>query len=165
MSEEILNADGSLLARTVVKGDTTFRIEKMPAMKGYRCFENIRAGLTRLEYTPGLVSEILLGAVPAAEDALPADEDAGNAGAEQMVQLVDAILQLDESFIERVRTDLFAFVKFQNAGAQYRVLLGNEDQAFRDPLDVYDLLVRAFSINFTDSFRGLFSRIGGVLGS
>lgn len=162
MSEEILNADGSLLARTVVKGDTTFRIEKMPAMKGYRCFESIRAGLTRLEYAPGLVSEILLNTVPAAEDALP-DAGEGNAGAEQMVQLVDAILQLDESFIERVRTDLFAFVKFQNAGAKYRTLLGNEDQAFRDPLDVYDLLVRAFSVNFTDSFRGLFSQIGGVL--
>ena len=163
MSEEILNEDGSLLARTVVKGDTTFRIDKMPAMKGFRCFEGIRAGLSRLDYSPGLVSEILLKVVPDAADALPEGTEDSAAGAEQMVQLVDAILQLDEKFIEKVRTDLFQFVKFQNAGGQYRTLLGNEDQAFRDPLDVYDILVRAFSVNFISSFQGMFSQISGVL--
>ena len=127
-----------------VIGDTTFTVVKFGAMEGWRILERIRH-----EFAKTNVSLETAGM-----------DSAGAA------TLLRSILGLDPLFVEGLRIDLFKMINFRNS--QYLTpiaVAGSEDGAFEglEPVAIYEVMLRSLAVNFTDSFSGLVSRIGGVV--
>ena len=140
MADFDLSALESLTELECQIGETRFFFDKLGAMAAWQILERIRHELSR---------------TPAVE--LTAATDVG--------VLVRAILALDPVFIERLRCDLFAHVRFANTKALTpQPLAGAEDMAFEgegvEPVAVYEVLVRSLAVNFTASFGAVVSQFG-----
>jgi len=122
---------------------TYFRIKKLLAMEAFHVMEILRP-----------VAIEVAGSVAVGDE-----EDS----ASQTVQLFSAVAQmLDIELLDKVRNILFKHVQYSRNGKNYIVLRGREDEAFYklDPLHVYEVLIRAFVVNFTNTFSVFQSRFG-----
>ena len=119
--------------------DTTFTIRKLLPMEGYRLLEVIRPALksvTELDLT-GLTGDDVAAAVA-------------------------VVAGVPQPTVETCRQWLFKHVLFTNGSVpQPTVLAGNEDTAFQNltAAHVYEILVRAFVVNFRESWTAAASRL------
>ena len=119
-------------------GETHFLIDKLPAMQAWRVLERIRHELAKTEVT------------------IPTNGQNPDA-------LLRSVLSLDPAFVEGLRRDIFAHVRFTNARAQTpQQLASAEDMAFDglEPVAIYEVMLRALAVNFMPSFREIGSRLG-----
>lgn len=134
---------------------TNYRINKLPAMAGWRLLEKIRREAGRIINTDDIGR--VLNADPSTHDV----DDLILAG----TSLISLLLRLDPEFVERtLMSKLFESVVFTNQHAQTpQKLAGAEDMAFQKPTDPYEVLARSIAVNFTDSFVPLVrSLLGGL---
>ena len=119
-------------------GDVHFTIQKLLPMAGYRLLEELRPGLTEA-----------MGSAPA--------------GANETTVLIGMFGAFPPDRVERAREVLFRNVYFTSPAApgSRMVLAGEEELAFKDltPVHVGEVLVRAFIVNFRDSWSVLLSRV------
>lgn len=126
-----------LTEREFTLGDVSFTVRKLLAMEGYRILEYIRPALERLGRTEMSESTSIVQFYVALAAVLPPET------------------------VERTRRDLFALVMFTTPESPTpAVLAGQEEQAFKDltPVHVYEVLARAFAVNFLESLDELRSR-------
>lgn len=135
-----------LTREEVVIGSTTFRISRMPPMRGYELLDDIRAMLG---------SQVV--------DAL------GTISSQQsnMDTIIASLLSLPHVQSDGIRKRLFEWVTFTRTPnvPSAQKLLGAEDMAFEglDPGRVYEMMVRCFAVNFTDTLlRAQSSFLGGI---
>ena len=134
---------GELTDNEVQFGETHFDIRKLPVMEGWHTLEYIRRR----------VGDKLLDI-----DLGDSDLGAGTYDAKAVTSVFGAILSMEETDIDKVRTALFKHVKFRNESAKdWQVLEGAEDMAFQalEPGNVYEVLVRCLVVNFFGSFQAL----------
>jgi len=131
-----LISTSELLKQDFTLGDTTFKIDKLCGLDGWKLFDKIRAELgvnvDRLDFKDG--------------DAMTA-----------IVELTRLILSTSSEFINETRSDFYPGVRFRRAGdSQFQqITVHNEMSAYEkfDPIDFYELLTRCFMINFFSSFQ------------
>ena len=133
-------------------GGTTFFISKLPSMNAWHFLDRLRRELGRSA----------LAVVPESDN----DEVAGSAMFQTILHM---FLSLEPGYVDEARKELFANVEYANSSHKRQKLAGAEDFAFNDlgPMAVYEVLVRCFAVNFTDSLRKLASSLGqlGLTGS
>ena len=138
-TEDIAALAVNLTAPEFTKGEVKFVIGKLAPMEAYHFIDKIR------------------NMVGGATDTSTITKDSWAAF------LAGAILKLPHNDLEFIRKQLFEHIEFTAPDAPgLRPLAGSEDIAFKD-LDagiVYEMIVRAFSVNFTD----ILVRIQSVLG-
>ena len=120
---------------------TRFFIAKLPAMAAFDLLELIRHELGRSQ-------------------ALKVPEGTSDGDVHSLLKLV---LSLDPAFVRLVRRELFSKVSFANARiATPQPLAGAEDTAFDtlEAVTIYEVLLRALAVNFTESLRAVVSRFG-----
>ena len=135
--------------------DVLFKVEKLPAMKALEVFERLRTELQEV-FTSDSVMNILLGA--------ETNDQVGNSL--MVAQIVDVLLRIPPNVIGMLRQELFQSVRFHaphHPGAGHVVLAGREDEAFTEPLDVYEVIARCLAVNFGNSVRRSGSRWGKLL--
>ena len=136
-----MNESVSDFQRTSVTiGDATFMFEKLLPMEAFRAFEGIR---------PGLAS---------AFDSAPAQET----DEAFLKQVLKALLATPVETVDFAMAALFRSVKFTNAATKTPTRVsGMEDTAFMglEPIHIYEVLGRAFAVNFTGSLDAIKSRI------
>lgn len=163
MSE--IPAEGLLASQIQYKG-VDFRIARLTPLFGHEVAEYLRPellskplagggyGLSSLLGAPAILAMIKEGS----GDVFPAEFIPAVAG------LVDAVLTLSPAVMGRLRVDLFSKVSYRTKDmSDYEVLLGNEDDCFAGlpHFGIYVLIVRAFLVNFSDSFADVLSLIPG----
>lgn len=120
-------------------GTVTFTFKKMMPLDAWKLFDAMRPSIAGV-----------LGKFP--ED-LKAPGAAG--------QVAAAIGEFPPMVLEAIRSELFKFVKYQSATTQSpNTLFGDENSAFQnlEPVIIYEVIVRAFLVNFFESFLALESR-------
>ena len=132
----------SLGARVGDKPESVrFRIDKLLPMPAYRLLRETRHALGKrlggIEW-----SQISLG---------PA-----------FVSMIMSLAPEDE---ESIRRQLFAEVYYRRKGMEWSRLGGDEDNAFigMPAIAIYQVMVRAYAVNFTDSFAALAPGVQFVL--
>jgi hypothetical protein len=122
----------------------TFSIRKANAEVGFEILEKIRAAIA----DPTAISR-----------ATREDNTEREAGAE----LMKAVMSISPEKVKGIRQDLFALVDVKLPNTDRFVPLNEVKALIMDliePLDNYEIIVRAVAVNFTKSFRGLLSRLG-----
>ena len=116
---------------------TKFEIKKLPVMDAVEVFEEIRESIG--QYIETIENESSIE-----------------------VALVKMVLAAPRDMVRSVRQRLFYEVKFQNANYQTPVPImeAGEESAFEglNVFAVYEVFIRALSVNFFDSFQELNSR-------
>ena len=84
---------------------------------------------------------------------------------EWALQLGREVMRLPIPFMDALRQRLFTRVEFKTDATSWGVLTGGEDTAFEnlEPSAVYEVVVRALFVNFTDSCRDLFAKISRMM--
>ena len=127
---EIQGLTDALTLQEITKGETTFQIERLSPMEGYKLLDDIRTMIG--EHIP---------------DALQQTGD-------PLAILVATIGKIPHKDMEIVRKKLFENIQFSRPDArQPRPLYGSEDIAFQglDAGVIYELIVRGLAVNFTDT--------------
>ena len=138
-----------LAAREVTFGDVTFRFGKLLAEEGFELFEQLRPGLSpalqKIELTPDLfegteeeIKKKVLGFI--------------------FRLALQVFATLPPEIVKIAKTPLFRQVTFKSpADKRVLVLAGNTALAFKDlePIHIYQVIVRAFWVNFRSSFSDL----------
>ncbi|MCK5607375.1 hypothetical protein KAR91_36160 [Candidatus Pacearchaeota archaeon] len=125
--------------------NTSFSIDKLPPMEGFKTSEEIRVNLIK-----------------------SADSyDSGDGSEDQNIVLfTKAIMGLPTEFIQYLMLALFAHIQFKGNGVDgaWADLSGMEDMAFKDfeVIHIYEVLARALFINFHGSFSGIVSAFPGA---
>ena len=117
--------------------DTRFKIQALTAIEGHDIFEDIRESI-------GPRSLGLLG---------------GNQ--DDLVILAGLLLSIPKAQLGAIRQKLFGHILFTNAvNHDPAPLYPDENMGFMGllPLHVYEVLLRSFAVNFTESFTELHSR-------
>ena len=163
MSE--IPAEGMLAPNIEYKG-VDFRIARLNPLFAHQVAEYLRPellskplagggyGLSSLLGAPAILAMIKEGS----GDMFPAEFIPAVAG------LVDAVLTLSPQVMERLRVDLFNSISYRTpAMSDYEKLLGNENDCFAmmPRVGIYVLIVRAFLVNFSDSFGEILSLMPG----
>ena len=133
---------------TVEMGETRFEIAKLPAKPAHRLWRETVNAATKTS---------LIDVVAKADRA----EDPGVMG-EIITTVIKGILGLDVDFLEHLQSQLFQHVRFTNANARsLQKVAGAEDTAFAglEPVDIDELMVRAFAVNFTPSLLKIVSKV------
>ena len=152
--------------RTVVYGETTFTIEKLPAWPdGFRCWEVVRTVLEPIaekasaadmsDFFAGVRDQIAAGTAVASRS----DRLLSHAVAAKMVTTMRGAVP--PAIVEDVRARLFKGVWFEAEGVPKRRLAGSEEHAFTDVGHIYLLFARAAAVNFSESLVEMFSHILG----
>ena len=128
---------GDLTDKQVIIGETAFHFEKLLPLEAFRAFEAIRPGLGDVIERVGGETDFRLAAAK-------------------------AIFLIPPDTVNVAMQHLFRAVSFTNSAAKTPVkLAGMEDTAFMglEPVAIYEVLMRAFMVNFTASWDALASRI------
>ena len=131
-------------------GDTTFFVDRLSAMAGWRLLMDIANELSKKELS--VLEEILKDDNISLSDA--------DVGVKLITKGAPVLLGLDADFVENVQGRLFEKVKFKNSvSIDAQKLKGAEDMAFSDlgALHVPQLLFKALTVNFLESFGDLLS--------
>ena len=117
-------------------GETSFRINKMPAMKGWR---------------------VLLGIRKAVGDEMRPEELSPD--------LLRIAMALPTPYVLQLQDEMFAYVDFWNDKTTPQKVKDAEDMAFDglEPGAVMEVLVRSLCVNFSPSFRGIIEQISRAL--
>ena len=139
--------------KEVVRGDTTFVIKKLLIEPRLECLEHVRYALVKSEKTLDLNLSTL--------------GDGENQEALGIVsKIVSTFLSLHPDDVKKLQNMLFAEVKFKNSLAQTpRTLAGDIPMAFHalEPTHVYEIMIRAFIVNFLGSFTAASSLMDSLL--
>ena len=133
---------------TVEMGETRFEITKLPAKPAHRLWR---------ETVHAATQTTLIDAVSKADVA-----DQPGVMAEITTIVIKGILGLDVDFLDHLQSQLFQHVRFTNASARtQQKVAGAEDTAFAglEPVDIDELMVRAFAVNFTPSLLKIVSKV------
>ena len=118
----------SLTEQTVNQGQTTFTIERLSPMEGYQLIDTMR----------NMIGNATTGSFQESPSAF----------------MMAALTKLPHKDLEYIRKKLFERVQFTrpDTAPTPRPLAGSEDIAFEglDAGIIYEMIVRAFSVNFTD---------------
>ena len=119
-----------------VIGETTFQIQRLLPMEGYYVLEELRAGvggeLSRLDFE----------------------------GSSDVALMAGVIAAIPPATLESVRKKMFAEVWFTNSlSPKPRRVHPDEGSAFKGlhPMSIYEVQLRAFLVNFIESFTALAS--------
>ena len=124
-------------------GEVNFVVDKMGALKGWKVLEKCRKAMASTEVAPS------------------------KGQSAQALGMFKALMGLDPEFVEWLRTEMFNTVRFQakspDGHAQPWLPLsnaGNVDMCFEslEPVHIYEVMARAFAVNFTGSWQELLSR-------
>lgn len=140
---------GDLTNETVIFGETTFTINRALPMEAFNIFEELRPGLAS-------ISEVVRNAL--ASEALGIDRNANAIGT-----VVEVIGKLPPEIIRILMTKLTKFVQFNRSELGSPAIVAHDpDSAFKDMtvFQIYELLARAFAVNFMESFDDLQSLLG-----
>ena len=133
---------------------TQYQVTKLGAFAGMKLFHYITRGLGDL-----LTKDQIKALLGAESSEIQADTELTSV-------LISMILRLPEDYVETIRKELFERVYFTNEQAQTpQKLNGAEDTAAQHFTDLEEVLVRALTVNFTDGFGNLVTRLGGELSS
>ena len=122
---------------------TTFYFDEMPPMEAFDLLEELRPGIASAF---GMLRE----------------------GMTFEVGLVVLFLGLPQETVRNARDALYKHVRYRTPQIQTpQRVFDEEDTAFGgcSALDMYEVILRAFSVNFTESFLGMQSRMDEILGS
>ena len=136
--EEIRQAIAGFAEKSVKFGSTTFTFRKMSAWRGFEVLESLRPGLVKA-----------FGLMPAT-------------GMTIQQRLVAAFASIPRETVKEGRSSLFEFVDWVNDKRGQPVkLVDREDEAFDglEAIHVYQVLLRAFAVNFTGSLDELIPRV------
>ena len=127
---------------------TTFDIHKLLPMQAFHCLELARVSIG--SQMKDIDIDALMGG------------DAGDAAnvAQTGKQLITVLMQTSPKVVNELQRRMFTQVFYTNRLADTpRVVYENEAEAFVDctPVDIYQLTVRAFAVNFFDCFGELMS--------
>ena len=125
-------------AREVTINDSTFRFEKMLPMEAFDLFERMRPGLAKVA------------------------SEARIEGKNDVQGIVSMILLLPPETVVTARRGLFKHVHFQRTDtSKFSPVFQDEDMALKDleMVHIYELIGRAFFVNFIDSWTALLSRL------
>lgn len=132
---------GAIVEPEFTIGGSNFQVKLLMPMEGYRVWEILRPHL----FEP--VSRI--------DVSVPMQN-----------AVVAIVMGLAPAIVETTRVTLFERIVYTNDTTRSPTVLSrNEDDAFKDAhaLTIYEVLVRAFAINFRPSLEDLVSRFGWVL--
>ncbi len=142
--------DGLLKTEFEIEG-TLFFVSKLPSMEAWHFLDRLRRELGR-----------------SALNVIPKSENDEGAGAAMFQAILHMFLSLEPGYVDEARKQMFEKVEFANSGHKRQKLAGAEDFAFNElgPMAVYEVLVRSFAVNFTNSLRKLVSSLGqmGLIG-
>lgn len=134
--------------REVTIGGTTFRITKLLPMEAFDTLEILR------EAIGGRAAGMIAGMTLAQGDSSAAVINRA------VGTLIGVLIAVPAAELKEVRNQLFAQVSFTNGTAQTpQPVAGNEGMAFQglEAVHVYELLLRAFVVNFTESWDAIAS--------
>ena len=140
---------GSLTHTNVVFGETTFAIQRALPLEAFQIFEALRPGLAS-------VSE-------AVQTAFSAEAEGVDRHANALGTAVAIVGKLPAETVQVAMTKLLRHVTFMREGlGAPRVAAQDLESAFKgmSVFQIYELLVRAFCVNFTESFDDLRSLWG-----
>ena len=123
--------------------NTTFYFDELPPMEAFDLLEELRPGIA---HAFGMLRE----------------------GMTFEVACVVLFLGLPVQTVRNGRDQLYRSVRYKTEQIQTpQVLFDEEDTAFAgcSALDMYEIILRAFSVNFTESFLEMQSRMEGMLDS
>lgn len=127
-AKEVKRLTKDLTRQQVKKGNVTFQIERLTPMEGYELLDKLR----------NMIGEVVAQSWEQSPQAF----------------IISALSRLPHENLEYVRKELFERIQFSrpDTAMQPRPLAGSEDIAFEglDPGTVYEMVVRAFAVNFTD---------------
>ena len=136
---------GALTEKTVTFGETTFEIGRALPIEAFELFESLRPGL-------GSISD-------AVKSAFQADRDGVDRDANALGTAIAILGQLPTETVKTAMTGLFRHVTYVRPGNVQSPTVVARDLAgaMRDMsvLDIYELIVRAFAVNFMRSFDDL----------
>ena len=140
----MIGGRGPLTSEQVVFGETTFTFNRALPMEGFRIFEELRPGLASL-------SEPIKTAVTAAKSGEAPEAEFAGAALQMIASLpretVDAAIRLLGRHVTFMRPELGSPVIFAN----------DLDSAVKglSLFQIYEVVLRAFCVNFTDSLDEL----------
>ena len=117
-------------------GDTQFYIRKIPAWEAYPFGELFR--------------ETFFNALNLDTANLTPDSESMGIGIDSIASIVQVIMGIDKDVIETLKIATFKYVQFDRGDGPKRSLEGNENEAFDDFIQIYDLLARTITINFLE---------------
>lgn len=128
---------------TVQFGDTKFEIRKLLPMDAFETFEKVRIAMADnigdMEVHTGPGSDV-----------------------KTMIEVVKAVMKIDRDSLASIRDDLFEEIYFSNSHYKSPLKLrGLESTAFAS-LNfscIYELLMRAFVVNFSESLSEIIRRV------
>jgi len=143
--EKIINPfDGFGNPDFKIKG-TEFSITKLSPMAGYHMTEYIRVNLVK---------------------SANSFETSDDTESSQAALFFKAIMGMDQIVVEYIRQNLFQEIQFKTADVAlgWVDLKDSMDMAFQDfePINIYEVLVRALYVNFSGSFSEIGSRFPGM---
>ena len=142
-----------LRSREYREGDAVFFFDPINVMQALPIAEKIRHEMTNLKALEETVGQM--------RDGMNDDEEART-----FVALVRSILSVKPEFVDSLRKDLFAHIRYRNKSARTpQRLLGSEEQAFHSLglMTVYRVLIQAVVANFYDFFQDLLSGFGRMM--
>ena len=140
----MIGGRGPLTSEQVVIGETTFTFQRALPMEAFRIFEELRPGLSAL-------SGPIKMAVSAAKSGEPPEAEFAEAAVQMIASLpretVDAAIRLLGRHVTFMRPELGSPVSFAN----------DMDSAVKglSLFQIYEVVLRAFCVNFTDSLDDL----------
>ena len=127
-----------------IKG-TEFSINKLSPMAGFHMSEYIRVNLVQ---------------------SANSFETSDDTVASQAALFFKAVLGMDQVVVEHIRQSLFKEIQFKTADVAlgWVDLKDSMDMAFQDfePINIYEVLVRALYVNFSGSFSEIGLRFPGM---
>ena len=140
----MIGGRGPLTSEQVVMGETTFVFQRALPMEGFRIFEELRPGLAALAVP-------IKAAVKAAKGDGPPEPEFAEAAILMVATLpretIDTAIRLLGRHVTFMRPELGSPVMFAN----------DLDSAVKglSLFQIYELILRAFCVNFTDSLNEL----------
>ena len=118
-------------------GETQFYIHKIPAWDAYPYGELFRETFFKALNldTAGLITE---------------NEETMGVGLDSLASILQVIMGIDKKVVEELKVATFKYVQFSRDDGPKRSLEGNENAAFDDFIQIYDLLARTLTINFLE---------------
>lgn len=137
-----------LEARKVDIDGTIFHFGKLTAPEAFDVFERIRPGI---EVLVAVFEEMPEGKIDPNDEA--AKKKFLKAG-------VVALTQVPGATIAEMKRSLFPFVRYQHKKTKATPLDGDEETGFKDlnMVHIYEVIARAFAVNFSECWRVLNSR-------
>ena len=149
MTVDMSDLSGFAEDTTVRLGDTEFTIKKMPAALARRIWREILHAIGGLDSMARVLGS----------------EAAGLSETHMKLMLLQSVLALDVDFLEGIQKRMFAHVSYTNQMARTpQAVTGAEEMSLDllDVIEVDELFIRAFAVNFIPSLLKLGTRVAAL---